>query len=97
MLMTGLFTSPTISLNEVSLRSASQVGPAREGANAQSVTIVGQYWHSFAHMLRWCAIHDRAAAGLELPGAVAGGHHEGVSAEPRHGRLERGERAQATG
>ena len=71
-----------------------EVRPACEGADAQSVTIVGQYWHSFADMFRRRAIHDRAASCFELPGAVAGGDHERISAEPRHGRLERRERAQ---
>ena len=71
-----------------------EVRAAGERPDAQSVTIVGQYGHSFAHMLRGCAIHDRAAPRLELPGALAGGDHEGVAAQPRHRRLHRRERAQ---
>ena len=71
-----------------------EVRAARERANAQSVTIVGQYGHAFADMFRRRAIHDGAASRLELPGALAGGDHEGVAAEARHRRLERRERAQ---
>ena len=71
-----------------------EVRAARERADAQSVAIVGQYGHAFANMFRRRAIHDGAAARLELPGALAGGDDERVAAQARHRRLERRQRAQ---
>src|ERR1044072_7606386 len=44
-------------------------------------------------MFRWSAIHDGPTPGLELPGAVAGGDHEGIAAEAGHRRLEGNQRA----
>ena len=39
-------------------------------------------------------VHDDAVPRLELPGAAARGDHERAAAQPRHARLERGQRAQ---
>ena len=60
----------------------------RESAHAERIAIGREHGDALADVLGGRAVHDGVAAGLELPGALAGRDHEGRAPELRHCRLK---------
>ena len=60
-----------MALKVVSARSCGEVLAVREGADAERVAVGGEHRNALAHVLGGGAVHDRAEARLELPGALA--------------------------
>ncbi len=65
-----------------------------KGADAERVAEGGEHRDGLAHVFGGRAVHDRAVAHLDVPGAGTRRDHEGGAAEALHRRLHRGQRAQ---
>ena len=94
MLISGLSTSvrhrAEAGLGEV----GGEVLAVGEGADAERVGVGRQHRDALAHVFGRGAVHHRAEARLELPGALAGRDHERAAAEAHHPDLERRQRPQ---
>ena len=65
-----------------------------ERAHAERIAVRRQHRDALANVLGRRPVHDGVQPGLELPGSLSGRDDEGVAAQPRHARLERGQGAQ---
>jgi len=71
-----------------------QILSLRERPQAQRVAVRGEHGDGFAYVFRRRAVHDRARARLDVPGALSRRHDERRAAETQHAGLEGGERSQ---
>ena len=70
-MISGLSTSAAIAVKFGLGQIGLQILALGEGADAERVAVGGQHRQALAHVLGRGAVHDHAAAGLQLPGALA--------------------------
>ena len=71
-----------------------QIPPLREGADPDRIAIGGDHRHRLANVLGGRAVHHDTRPCLQSVDGHFRRDHERPAAQPRHGRLKRGQRAQ---